>query len=159
VVIGLVILPTAQATPPPRPSYPSYRPGAPGYVRPPAPPAGARPPYPPARPPVNPGAPRPTPYPAGQGANNRPVNPAYRPNTAMQQPTAKPVPKPNVKVPTTQPSTSEYRGYQRQPSSGSPAAQPARPNAFSASAGARAQSARGNQSLTANSSKRVATNL
>jgi hypothetical protein len=104
--------------------------------------------------------PRPTPYPTGQGASNRPVNPAYRPNaTTVTQPTvAKPVPRPNVKAPTAQPSTSEFRGYQRPQTSNSPAAQPARPNAFSTSTAARAQSARGNQSLGAKASGKVASN-
>jgi hypothetical protein len=142
-----------------RPGYPSYRPGYPGYVRPPTPPAGTRPPYPPARPPVS-NVPRPTPYPTGQGAGSRPVNPAYRPNaTTMTQPAVgKPVPKPYIKAPTAQPSTSEFRGYQRPQTSSSPAAQSARPNAFSTSAGARAQSTRGNQSLAANGGRKVATN-
>jgi Protein of unknown function (DUF3300) len=142
-----------------RPGYPNYRPGYPGYVRPPTPPAGIRPPYPPSRPPVNNG-PRPTPYPTGPGTSNRPVNPAYRTNTttATQPTVAKPVPRPNVKTPTAQLSTSEFRGYQRPQTSSSPAAQPARPNAFSTSAGARAQSARGNQSLAANRGGKVATN-
>jgi len=142
-----------------RPGYPSYRPGYPGYVRPPTPPVGTRPPYPSARPPVS-NVPRPTPYPTGQGASNRPVNPAYRPKTttATQPAAGKPVPKPYVKTPTAQPSTSEFRGYQRPQTSSSPAAQPARPNAFSTSAGARAQSARGKQSLAANGGGRVATN-
>ncbi len=142
-----------------RPGYPSYRPGYPGYVRPPTPPVGTRPPYPSARPPVS-NVPRPTPYPTGQGAGNRPVNPAYRPNaTTMTQPAAgKPVPKSYIKPPTAQPSTSEFRGYKRPQTSSSPAAQPARPNAFSTSAEARAQSARGKQSLAANGGGRVATN-
>jgi hypothetical protein len=149
-----------------RPSYPSYRPGAPGYrpgnpgyVRPPATPPGTRPPYPPSRPPVNTG-PRPTPYPTTQDKTNRPVNPAYRPNTttATQPKVTNPVARPNATRPANQPNSSEYRGYQRPQTSSSPAAQPTRPNAFSASPSARAQSARGNQSLGASGGRRVATN-
>jgi hypothetical protein len=140
-----------------RPGYPAYRPGYPGYVRPPAAP-GTRPPYPPVRPPTYNG-PRPTPYPTGQGTNARPVNPTYRPNTTTAQPRpAQPVPKTNVSTPWPQPSTSEFRGYQRPQTSGSPTTQPARSNAFSPSAGARAQSGRGNQSLRANGGGRVASN-
>jgi hypothetical protein len=142
-----------------RPGNPGYRPGYPGYGRPPVPPAGTRPPYSPTRPPVNNG-PRPTPYPTEQAKNNRPVNPAYRSNTtaATQPSVAKPVPRPNVAKPNAQPSTSEYRGYQRPQASGSPSAQSARPNAFSTSGGARAQSARGNQSLGGKGGGRVASN-
>jgi hypothetical protein len=70
----------------------------------------------------------------------------------------KPATRPNVTTPSVQPSTSEFRGYQRPQTSGSPVAQSARPNAFSASAGARAQSARGNQSLGTRTSGRVASN-
>jgi hypothetical protein len=140
-----------------RPGYPAYRPGQPGYVRPPTYPPGARPPYPPTRPPVNTG-PRPAPYPGGPSTSNRPVNPAYRPNTtpATQQGLAKPVQRPNVTTSGAKPSTSEFRGYQRPQNSNSPAVQTARPNAFSPSAGARAQSARGNQSLGANGGAKVA---
>jgi len=130
-----------------RPGYPSYRPGSPGYVR------------PPARPPVNNG-PRPTPYPTAQGKNYHPVNPAYRPNanTATQPTVAKPAPRPNVTTPRAQPSTSEFRGYQGSKTSGSPSAQPAKQNAFSSSSAARAQSARGNQSLGTKGNGRVANN-
>jgi hypothetical protein len=142
-----------------RPGYPGYRPGSPGYVRPPATPPGARPPYPPARPPVN-NAPRPTPYPTAQNKSNRPVNPAYRSNTnaATQPNVTKPAPRPNVTTPSARPSTSEFRGYQRPQTSGTPAVQPSPPNAFSASTAARAQSARGNQSLGTKASGRVASN-
>jgi hypothetical protein len=142
-----------------RPGYPGYRPGYPGYARPPATPPGARPPYPPARPPVN-NAPRPTPYPTTQDKSNRPVNPAYRSNanTATHPNVTKPVPRLNGTTPSAQPSTSEFRGYQRPQTSGSPTTQPARPNAFSPSAGARAQSARGNQSLGARANGKVASN-
>lgn len=141
-----------------RPAYPAYRPGYPGYVRPPGAPPGTRPPYPPVRPPVN-SAPRPTPYPTGQGAP-RPVNPAYRPksNTAAQTKLAQPGTKPYVSTPKAQPSTSEFRGYQRPQASGSPAAQTARPNAFSTSGAARAQSARGKQSLATNGRGKLAVN-
>jgi len=140
-----------------RPGYPAYRPGYPGYARPPVAPPGTRPPYPPARPPVNSG-PRPTPYPAGQGAGARPVTPAYRPNTttATQPKLAQPVPKPNISAPKPQVNTSEFRGYQRPQTSGSPVAQTAQPNAFSASGAARAQSARGNKSLAASGGRKVA---
>lgn len=146
------------ANPAYRPGAPAYRPGTPGY-RPSVPPAGTRPPYSPARPPVN-NAPRPTPYSTGQGSSNRSVNPAYRPNTATatQPKVAQQGTRPNARTPTTQPNSSEYRGYQRPQSSGSPAAQPARQNAFSTSSGARAQSTRGNQSLAANGSGRAAKN-
>jgi hypothetical protein len=138
-----------------RPGYPGYRPGYPGYVRPPTYPPGARPPYPPAN-----SRPRPTPYTAGQGTSNRPVNPAYRPKTtpATQPSYAKPYTRPNGTTPSAKPSSNEFRGYQRPQTSSGPTAQTVRPNAFSASAGARAQSARGNQSLGANLGRKVASN-
>jgi Protein of unknown function (DUF3300) len=142
-----------------RPGSPNYRPGYPGYGRPPVPPAGTRPPYPTGRPPAN-GAARPTPYPSVQDKSNRPVNPANRPNTtAATQPKAtNPVPRQNATRPSAQPNSSELRGYQRPQNSGSSSGQSARPNAFSASSSARAQSARGKQSLAANGGGKVAKN-
>ena len=142
-----------------RPGYPGYRPGYPGYVRPPTYPPGARPPYPPNRPPVN-SRPRPTPYITGQGTSNRPVNPVNRPKTtpATQPSFTNPVTRPNAALPSAKPSMNEFRGYQRPQTSSTPSAQPVRPSAFSSSAGARAQSARGNQSLRANGGGKVARN-
>ena len=54
------------------------------------------------------------------------------------------------------PSTNEARGYQRPQTSNTGATQAARPNAFSGSAGGRAQSARGNQSMAAKGGRGVA---
>jgi hypothetical protein len=110
-----------------RPGYPAYRPGYPGYGgRPPNYPPGTRPPYQ-NRPPA-------TTLPAG--ARNRPNLPNSAPGT-----------RPGRGTPTTRPSTNELRGYQR-PQAPNVSRQPAsRPNAFSGSAGDRAQSIRGNQSL------------
>jgi hypothetical protein len=124
-----------------RPGYPAnpgYRPGYPGY-RPPNSP-GARPPYPGYRPPVN-SAPRPTPYAAGSSYANRSVPPA---NRASPTPPARP----SGTAPSTRPSNNDLRGYQRS-STPNASTQPSRPNAFSGSGGGRAQSARGNQSVSA----------
>lgn len=135
--------------PPPgyRPGYPGYRPPPPGY-RP--PPNGSRPGYPGyGRPPA-------TTLPApGTGNPNRPGTnpPGSRPGNG--NPSTQPVTRPAnpgngaggrpSQRPSTQPATNESRGYRA--STGNLPAQPARPNAISGSAGGRAQSARGNQSL------------
>ncbi len=160
--------------PPPgyRPGYPGYRPPPPGY-RP--PPNGNRPGYPgygrapattlpapgtgnPNRPGINPPA---TTLPApGTGNPNRPGtnppgtrpgggNPSTQPVTRPGggNPSTQPVTRPSNpgNAPSARPSTNESRGYRAQTSN--LPAQPARPNAISGSAGGRAQSARGNQSL------------
>jgi hypothetical protein len=135
--------------PPPqgyRPGYPGYRPPPPGY-RPPS--NGNRPGYPGyGRPPA-------TTLPA-PGTGNRPGTnpPGTRPGggTPSQQPVTRPANPGNSAggrpstQPVTRPSTNESRGY-RAPTGNVPAAQPARPNAISGSAGGRAQSARGNHSM------------
>lgn len=138
------------------PGYPSYRPGTPGY-RPPPPgnrpgyPGYGRPPNGSTRPPATtlpatpvggnrPNRPGTTPGagPGGRTPPARPTTPAIRPGgTPTQRPTATPSPQPN---------TNQARGYQAQ-------AQPARPNALSGSAGGRAQSVRGNQSLKASGNR------
>jgi hypothetical protein len=143
-----------------RPGYPGYRPPPPGY-RPGYP--GYRPPPPGYRPPSNgnrpgyPGYGRPpaTTLPA-PGTGNRPGTnpPGTRPGGGIpsQQPVTRPANPGNgaggrpSTQPVTRPSTNESRGY-RAPTGNVPAAQPARPNAISGSAGGRAQSARGNQSM------------
>jgi Protein of unknown function (DUF3300) len=129
-----------------RPGGPGYRPGYPGYGRPP----GNRPPAtnlpsggnrPGNRPPATnlpsggnrPNAPGGGSRPGGGTPTTLPAGPGNRPNF----------------TPNTRPSTSESRGYQRPQTSNTGAAPAARPNAFSGSAGGRAQSARGNQSLGA----------
>jgi len=143
-----------------RPGYPGYRPPPPGY-RPGYP--GYRPPPPGYRPPSNgnrpgyPGYGRPpaTTLPA-PGTGSRPGTnpPGTRPGggTPSQQPVTRPANPGNgaggrpSTQPVTRPSTNESRGY-RAPTGNVPAAQPARPNAISGSAGGRAQSARGNHSM------------
>jgi hypothetical protein len=112
-----------------RPGYPGYRPGYPGYGRPPAP--GYRPPA--TTLPTNPG-----------GRPNAPNNPSTRPGTLPANSGNRP-----SQLPSNRPSTNEARGYQRPQTSNTGAGQAARPNAFSGSAGGRAQSARGNQSVAA----------
>jgi hypothetical protein len=107
------------------PPHPPYRPPYRPPVRPPYPPGGARPPYP-SQPIARP---TPTPLPATRPAT--PATPTTRPST-------------NPGTPTTMPSSRELRGYPQQ----TPAAKPAQPNAFSGSAGGRAQSVRGNSSLS-----------
>ena len=137
-----------------RPGYPSYRPGYPGYG----------PGYPGYRPPAYPGYGRPpaTTLPAGGGtrpgygrppATTLPAGGGTRPGTGGTPSTlpAYPANRPN-QTPATRPSTDPARGYQRP--ANSPSTQPARPNAFSGSAGGRAQSARGNQSLGGASARR-----
>ena len=123
--------------------YPGYRPGYyPPYppVRPPYPPP-VRPPYPPGgRPPYPPGGTRP-PYPTHPIARPTPpptTLPATRPAVPATRPSQNPA------SPTMLPSSRELRGYPQQ----TPAATPSRPNAFSGSAGGRAQSVRGNNSLS-----------
>jgi hypothetical protein len=110
--------------------YPVYRPG---YY----------PPYPPRRPPYPPPV-RP-PYPPG-GRPPYPSQPIARPTTLPATRPATPTTRPSVNpgTPTTMPSSRELRGYPTQ----APAAKPAQPNAFSGSAGGRAQSVRGNSSLS-----------
>jgi hypothetical protein len=111
-----------------RPGYPGYRPGYPGYGRPPAYAPGYRPP-----------------------ATTLPTNPGNRPNNPSTRPGALPVNSGNrpSQLPANRPSTNEARGYQRPQTSNTGAGQASRPNAFSGSAGGRAQSARGNQSMAA----------
>jgi hypothetical protein len=142
-----------------RPGYPGYRPGAPGY-RPGGP--GYRPGYPGyGRPPGYrpPATTLPSP---GNRPGNRPpattlpANPGNRPNVPNNPGTRPGGGKPSTlpatpgsrpgQTPSTRPSTSEARGYQR-PQTG--AVQSDRPNAFSGNGGGRAQSARGNQSMAA----------
>ena len=130
-----------------RPGYPAYRPGNPGY-RPPAYPGYGRPPATtlPAGGGTRPGYGRPpaTTLPAGSGTrpgaggtpSTRPTYPANRPN----------------QTPATRPSADPARGYQRP--ANSPSTKPAPPPAFSGSAGGRAQSARGNQSLGAGGARK-----
>jgi hypothetical protein len=134
-----------------RPGYPAYRPGYPGYGRPPA--------YPGNRPPA-------TTLPAGAGnrppattlptgAGNRPNTPGGGTRPGGGTPSTLPAnggTRPN-QTPGTRPSTNEARGYQRPQTSNTSAAPAARPDAFSGSAGGRAQSARGNQSLGAKGGK------
>lgn len=140
-----------------RPAYPAYRPGYSGAVRPPAYGPGVRPPYSPNRPPVYNGT-RPVPYDGGQGARNRPVNPAYGANAAPAAQTgiARPVPRPDAEAPRPRPDANEFRGYPGSKGSGNAVAQTTQRNALASSAGARAQSARGNQSLAANAGRKAA---
>jgi hypothetical protein len=128
-----------------RPGYPGYRPGYPGY--------GGRPPYPPAARPPYQNRPPATTLPSNNRPN-RPNNPSgTRPSPGT--PTTLPANRPNFNpgsrapgtTPSTRPSTNELRGYQR-PQAPNASTKPAsRPNVFSGSAGDRAQSVRGNQSL------------
>jgi Protein of unknown function (DUF3300) len=127
-----------------RPGNPGYRPGYPGYGRPPAYPPGNRPPN---RPPA-------TTLPSNSGNRpNGPNKPGTRPGGG--KPTTLPANSGNRPNPTpsTRPSTNEARGYQRPQTSTTTSptrtAQSDRPNAFSGTAGGRAQSARGNQSVAA----------
>ena len=124
------------------PGGPGYRPGYPGYGRPPGyrPPATTLP-SPGNRPPATtlpsagnrPNAPGGGSRPGGGMPSTLPANGGNRPN----------------QTPGTRPSTNEARGYQRPQTSNTGAASAARADAFSGSAGGRAQSARGNQSLGA----------
>jgi hypothetical protein len=124
------------------PGGPGYRPGYPGYGRPPGyrPPATTLP-SPGNRPPATtlpsagnrPNAPGGGSRPGGGMPSTLPANGGNRPN----------------QTPGTRPSTNEARGYQRPQTSNTGAAPAARADAFSGSAGGRAQSARGNQSLGA----------
>ena len=144
------------------PGYPGYKPGYPGY-RPPSYPGYGRPPATqlpapgggttlPARPGYGgggrPGNGGPSTLPANPG--NRPgTQPGTRPTTPGTQPGTRPTtpgtqPGTRPTTPGTQPGTRPAP----QPSQ-RPATQPARPDSFSGSAGGRAQSARGNQSMAA----------
>jgi uncharacterized membrane protein YgcG len=126
------------------PRYPSHRPpGYPGY---------GRPSYPSNRPPATTlptnGGNRPpsTTLPANGGNRPNAGNPSTRPaagNRPNQTPSQLP-----ATTGSTRPSTNEARGYQRPQTSNAPATQQAVPNALSGSGGGRAQSARGNQSLS-----------
>jgi hypothetical protein len=149
--------------PPPgyRPGYPGYRPPPPGY-RPPS--NGNRPGYPgygrppattlpapgtskPNRPGTNPPGTRP-------GSGNPSTLPVTRPGNPGSGVGDRPSQRPST-TPSTRPSTNESRGY-RAPTGNIPAAQQTRPNAISGSAGGRAQSARGNQSLAGGGGNRGA---
>jgi uncharacterized protein DUF3300 len=123
------------------PGYPGYKPGYPGY-RPPSYPGYGRPPA--------------TTLPANAGSNIRPAGPdnsggnrpgAGTPSTLPanpgNRPSTRPSAQPNPK-PSTQPSTRPTTQPGQRPST-----QPTRPDSFSGSAGGRAQSARGNQSMGA----------
>ena len=136
-----------------RPPPPGYRPGNPGY----RPPSSGYPGY--GRPPNSSTRPPATTLPSRPDTGNRPSrpsdstgarpgagNPSTRP-TPGNRPSGTPTQRPAT-TPSTRPSTSEARGYQRPQTSNAPATQQARPNALSGSAGGRAQSARGNQSLS-----------
>jgi hypothetical protein len=121
------------------PGYPGYKPGYPGY-RPPGYPGYGRPPA--------------TTLPANAGSNTRPANsgsnrpgtPSTLPANAGSRPSTMPsTPQPGNR-PTTQPSTRPTTQPSQRPST-----QPARPDSFSGSAGGRAQSARGNQSIAKSS--------
>jgi hypothetical protein len=139
--------------PPPgyRPGYPGYRPPPPGY----RPPSGGRPGYPGyGRPPAttlpapgtgNPNRPGTNPPGTRPGGGSPSTQPVTRPGSG--NPSTQPVTRPGNpgNTPSTRPSTNESRGYRA--STGNLPAQPARPNAISGSAGGRAQSARGNQSM------------
>jgi hypothetical protein len=119
-----------------RPGYPGYKPGYPGY-----------------RPPTYPGYGRPpaTTLPANAGGSTRPAGPGYnggarpgasRPSTLPANPGNRPATQPGTR-PTTPGTQPTPRPSQR------PSTQPTRPDSFSGSAGGRAQSARGNQSMAA----------
>jgi hypothetical protein len=124
-----------------RPGYPGYKPGYPGY-RPPSYPGYGRPPA--------------TTLPANAGSNTRPAGPgnsggnrpgAGAPSTLPANPGNRPSKMPSTQPgnrPSTQPSTRPTTQPSQRPST-----QPARPDSFSGSAGGRAQSARGNQSMGA----------
>ncbi len=131
-----------------RPGYPGYKPGYPGY-----------------RPPTYPGYGRPpaTTLPANAGGNTRPAGPgnnggtrpgAGGPSTLPANPGNRPATQPGTRptTPGTQPSTRPGTTPSTQPTprpSQQPSTKPARPDSFSGSAGGRAQSARGNQSMAA----------
>jgi uncharacterized protein DUF3300 len=118
------------------PGYPGYKPGYPGY-RPPSYPGYGRPPA--------------TILPANTGSNTRPGNsggsrpgaggPSTLPANGGNRPSTMPSAQPGNR-PSTQPSTRPASQPSQRPSS-----QPARSDSFSGSAGGRAQSARGNQSM------------
>jgi hypothetical protein len=146
------------------PGNPGYRPSYPGYPgyggRPPVyNPPGVRPPYqnrPPATTLPSNGRPGNLPNLPGNRPNapvNRPSPPGTRPGTGTPPIASRPVnpgTRPSTPTAGDRPRTNDSRGYSRPaqaPSAGTTPAQ--RPNAFSGSAGGRAQSARGNQSLGA----------
>jgi hypothetical protein len=128
--------------------YPGYKPGYPGY-----------------RPPTYPGYGRPpaTTLPANAGGYTRPAGPgnnggarpgAGGPSTLPANPGNRPATQPGTRpaAPGTQPSTRPGTTPSAQPAqrpSQQPTTQPARTDSFSGSAGGRAQSARGNQSVAA----------
>ncbi len=127
-----------------RPGYPGYKPGYPGY-----------------RPPTYPGYGRPpaTTLPANAGGNTRPAGPgnnggtrpgAGGPSTLPANPGNRLATQPGTRptTPGTQPSTRPGTQPAPRPSQ-QPSTQPARSDSFSGSAGGRAQSARGNQSMAA----------
>jgi hypothetical protein len=105
------------------PGYPGYKPGYPGY-RPPSYPGYGRPPA--------------TTLPANAGSNTRPAGPSNsggnRPGTGAPSTLPANVGNRPSSMPSTQPGNR-------------PSTQPARTDSFSGSAGGRAQSARGNQSM------------
>ena len=115
------------------PGYPGSRPGYPGY-RPPTYPGYGRPPA--TTLPANAGG---NTRPAGPGNNggNRPGGPSTLPANPGNRPSTQPSTRPGT-TPSTRPAT--------QPSQ-RPSTQPTRQDSFSGSAGGRAQSARGNQSM------------
>ena len=128
-----------------RPGAPGYRPGYPGYGRPPAYGPGNRPPATtlPAGAGNRPNAPGSGTRPGGGTPTTLPaVTPGNRPNAPDRTPgtrpsvgtPANPGNRPN-QTPSTRPSTNEARGYQRPQTTNTGAAQAARPNAFSGSAG------------------------
>ena len=130
------------------PGYPGYKPGYPGY-RPPTYPGYGRPPattlptngggYTRPAGPGNNGGTRP----GTGGPSTLPANPGNRPATQPGTRPASPGTRPSTR-PATTPSTQPTHRPNPQPSK-----QPTRPDSFSGSAGGRAQSARGNQSMAA----------
>jgi Protein of unknown function (DUF3300) len=120
-----------------RPGYPGYKPGYPGY-----------------RPPTYPGYGRPpaTTLPANAGGNTRPAGPGNNGGARPGAGSASTLPGTRPATPGTQPSTRPGTTPNTQLAprpSQRPSTQPARPDSFSGSAGGRAQSARGNQSMAA----------
>jgi hypothetical protein len=131
-----------------RPPYPGYRPPTyPGYGRPPATtlPANAGGSTRPAPPGFGGGT-----RPGAGGPSTLPANPGNRPATQPGTRPAAPGTTPSTRpsAPGAQPGTTPTTRPAAQPSQ-RPATQPTRPDSFSGSAGGRAQSARGNQSMAA----------
>jgi hypothetical protein len=135
-----------------RPGYPGYKPGYPGY-RPPSYPGYGRPPATTLPAPGNgnggnrPGNPSTLPAKPGPGTrpggpSTLPANPGPRPGNGG--PSTLPANPGTRPAPGTQPSTRPAPQPSQRPST-----QPTRPDSFSGSAGGRAQSARGNQSMGA----------